>query len=251
MKIKQLKPKGYIIYDGQSQIDGLPIVVIALEDSKNNKTGKMLQTLIVRKDIDPITASRTGADYSICGSCIHRGVPHNGSKGGAKKRSCYVMLLMVLSVYKAYIKGNYKTMLGHKNIQSVGDNQFVRLGTYGDPAAVPSYIWESLLSNSKGHTAYSHQANIESADFRPDIFMRSADNLTEAKQAWQNGERTFRVTTNENDVVKGKEIICPATPEGGQKTNCIKCLLCSGNTKQAKSIAVVVHGAGKKHFATA
>jgi hypothetical protein len=241
----------YIIYEGQSLLDNKPIVVVAIPKSSNDKTGDMLQTIIMRSDIDPITASRTGEDYSICGSCVHRGVPHNGNRGGAKKRSCYVMLLMVLSVYKAYKKGNYKRIQGHDAIASIGLGLMVRLGTYGDPAAVPSYIWESLLSDAEGHTGYSHQANIEGADYRPDLTMRSADTLEEAQAAWARGERTFRVTANAKDIVQGKEIVCPASEEAGKRTTCKQCKLCSGNTIQAKSIVIMAHGTGSKHYATA
>lgn len=241
----------YIIHEGLSEIDNKPIVTIAIPKSSNVKTGAMLQTIIMRSDIDPITASRTGEDYSICGACIHRGKPHDGDSGGAKERSCYVMLLMVLSVYKAYKKGNYIHITGHDAITNIGEDIMVRLGTYGDPAAVPSYIWESLVSKAKGHTGYSHQANIASADYRPDLTMRSADTLEEAQQAWSKGERTFRVTTNVKDIVQGKEIVCPASEEAGKRTTCEKCKLCSGNTINAKSIVIMAHGAGSKHYATA
>ena len=42
------KPKGYIIYEGASLIDGKPIVEIAILSSKNVKTGNMIQTYILR-----------------------------------------------------------------------------------------------------------------------------------------------------------------------------------------------------------
>lgn len=241
----------YIIYEGPSLLDNKPIVVVAIPKSSNDKTGDMLQTIIMRSDIDPITASRQGEDFSICGNCIHRGVPHDGDSGGAKKRSCYVMLLMVLSVFNAYKRGNYRRLHGHEDISAIAIMLMVRLGTYGDPAAVPSYIWESLLSKAKGHTGYSHQANVDGADYRPDLTMRSADTLEEAQEAWARGERTFRVTTNVNDIVQGKEIACPASEEAGKRTTCDKCKLCSGNTINAKSIAIVAHGTGSKHYATA
>ena len=81
--------------------------------------------------------------------------------------------------------------------------------------------------------------------------MRSADTLEEAQQAWANGERTFRVTANVNDIVQGKEIVCPASEEAGKRTTCEQCKLCSGNTINAKSIVIMAHGAGSKHYATA
>jgi hypothetical protein len=241
----------YILYEGASLLDGKPIVVIGIPKSSNSKTGGMFQTIIMRSDIDPITASRLGEDFSVCGNCVHRGVPHTGKTGGAKKRSCYVMLLMVLSVYKKYKAGGYTKITGHTNIAYVGRDLIIRLGAYGDPAAVPSYIWESLLSEASGHTGYSHQANLAGADYRPDLTMRSADTLEEARQAWANGERTFRVTANANDIVQGKEIVCPASEEAGKRTTCEQCKLCSGNTISAKSIVIMAHGAGSKHYATA
>lgn len=247
----------YILYEGASLLDGKPIVVIGIPKSSNSKTGGMFQTIIMRSDIDPITASRLGEDFSVCGECVHRGVPHKGDSGGAKKRSCYVMLLMVLSVFKAYKKGNYKRVqpVGlqsmHDALADIGYGLVIRLGSYGDPAAVHGHIWDSLISKAKGRTGYSHQATLEGADYRPDLTMRSADTIQEAEQAWARGERTFRVTANVNDIVQGKEIMCPASEEAGRRTTCEQCKLCSGNTINAKSIAIVVHGTGSKHYATA
>ena len=60
---------GFIIYEGRSAIDRAPIVVIltGLKPSKNSKTGAMLQTWILRADMHPLEALRTGADRAICG----------------------------------------------------------------------------------------------------------------------------------------------------------------------------------------
>jgi hypothetical protein len=118
----------------------------------------------------------------------------------------------------------------------------VRLGTYGDPAAVPSYIWESLISEATGHTAYSHQSNMPNADTRPDFMMVSADNEQQARHEWSNGNRTFRVIKSTHEVVLGSEILCPASKEAGFKTTCAKCGLCGGSSVKAKSIAIVDHG---------
>ena len=66
----------YLLYDGPSRLDRAPIIVLATgidTPSKNQKTGPMVQTYILRKDISPSEAVRSGADYSICGNCIHRG----------------------------------------------------------------------------------------------------------------------------------------------------------------------------------
>ena len=246
------KPTGYVIYDGPSLADGKPIVVIATIKSGNSKTGNMIQTYIIRKDIDPRLANKTGEDFSICGYCPHRGIarPDDPNAKLAKNRTCYVRIDQgVLIVYKAFHRGIYPVAYGHNAIAAIGQGRVVRLGTYGDPAIVPSYVWESLLSLADSWTGYSHQSGLANADFRPDLTMHSADSLEDAKLAWSKGNRTFRIVANVKDIVKGKEILCPASEEAGRRTTCNVCKLCKGNTIAAKSIAIPAHGNGAKNFA--
>lgn len=231
----------FVIYEGPSLIDGKPIVAIAQVKSGNRKTGDMVQTWILRSDIDPITASRLGEDSSICGDCPHKGIPNpKAPKGWAKGRTCYVNLLFAPNgVYKAYKRGVYSVMQGHDNIRAIGLLRGVRLGSYGDPMAVPQYIWESLCSGAEYVTAYTHQSNT-----MPHLVMTSADNAQQAKQAWERGERTFRVVST-TDSLMSNEVLCPASDEAGNRTQCASCKLCGGNSKQAKSVAIVAHGASK------
>jgi hypothetical protein len=230
--------KSFIIYDGPSLIDGQPIVAIAQVKSGNRKTGDMVQTWILRSDIDPITASRTGADISICGDCPHKGKPSDKETGWAKDRSCYVNLLFAPNgVYKAYKRGSYPVAQGHEAIRAIGLGLGVRLGSYGDPQAVPEYIWRSLTSAAEFVTAYTHGQNT-----MPDMIMTSADNATQAESAWDRGERTFRVISALDKLMKGREVLCPASDEAGNKATCASCKLCGGNSVKAKSIAIVAHG---------
>ena len=60
-----------IVYQGPSAIDGRPIVVIltglkARRGSKNAKTGTLVQSWILRADVEPHTAVKTGDDASVC-----------------------------------------------------------------------------------------------------------------------------------------------------------------------------------------
>lgn len=240
-----------VIYRGPSLLDGAPIVAIAVVSGHNRKTGKMVQTYILRSDIDPMAANKSGADYSICGNCPHRGVPTTDpNRKTAERRSCYVTLLHgVRVVFDAFRRGVYGELSGHAAIAGIGEGLMVRLGTYGDPSAVPSYVWESLVSRAKGHTAYSHQANVPGADFRSDMFMQSVDSLAEARSAWQSGRRTFRVVSSVSDIERRSEVLCPASAEAGQRTTCAACGLCGGTAVKAKSIAIPVHGGGRVHFA--
>ena len=243
--------KSAIIYRGPSLIDGAPIVVIAIDSARNTKTGRMVQTYILRADMDPRDASKSGADASICGTCPHRGAPTDDPKAKqAKGRSCYVLLGQgVLISYRAMLRGVYPEVTGHAAIAAIGAGKLVRLGTYGDPAAVPSYIWESLISEAAGHTAYSHQAATSGADFRPAYMMQSADSEADARAAWEQGRRTFRVVKSVADIVNGREILCPASKEAGRRVTCSQCKLCGGASVPGKSIAIPDHGPQRKRAA--
>ena len=225
--------KSAIIYNGPSLLDGQPIVVIATYSNRNTKTGHVVQTYILRSDINPLEASKTGADFSICGNCPMRGeVTTDPNRKIAKGRKCYVNLGQgVLIVFKSFLRGVYKP----GDPRTMGRGRFVRVGTYGDPAAVPQRVWELLLSDADGFTAYTHQK-----PWRPEIAMQSADSHAEAVMHWEENRRTFRVIADLGDLDKANETLCPASKEMGRRVQCAECRLCAG-FKQAKSIAIVEH----------
>lgn len=254
------KATGFILWEGASLLDGAPIVVIATIGSRNIKTGKMVQTWILRADVDPLTANRTGQDFSICGNCPLRGQANPGKLSGtADNRGCYVQIGQApASVYRTYKAGKYPKAIVYGNLYfpswvastggfCIGYGLTVRLGAYGDPAAVPGEVWERLTKHAKGWTGYTHQTETPGADARLDYCMVSADSEQQARQAWRKGYRTFRIVSDISQVIRGSEVICPATSEGGNKATCADCRLCTGTSKVGKSVAVVAHGAGKKH----
>ena len=231
--------KAGIIYKGQSLLDGKPIVAIATYSDRNTKTGKVLQTYIIRADISPLEASKSGEDFSICGDCKFRGTPTTDPvRKQAVKRDCYVNLGQGPTiVFKSYMRGVYPMANNRADRTDLGFGRVVRIGTYGDPAAVPSWVWDQLLTGCESHLAYSHQSG-----FRPDIAMQSADTEAQAVAHWNNGARPFRVITDIGDLVKGKEILCPASKEAGRRVQCNACKLCGGTSiKASKSIAIVQH----------
>lgn len=235
---KQSKIKSGILWQGNSLIDGSPIVCIAVAQSSNSKTGNMVQTYIIRSDIDPITANRTGLDYAICGNCPHRGVADTTKESGlATGRSCYVNLGQgVLQVYKGFVSGRYP-VLSQSDIKSMVQDRMVRIGTYGDGAAVPAEVWQSIKEHAQGVTAYTHQGLHQDSHF-----MVSADSLSVAQSAWNIGKRTFRIVQDYTEK-QANEVICPSS----KGVQCNDCGLCDGS-KQAKSVVIQVHGIGQKHF---
>lgn len=236
-----------IIYEGPSELTGDPIVAIATSGSKNRKTGDMIQVWILSQDMDPLTANRTGADRAICGSCPLKGKTTDKSTGTASERVCYVLLQNApLAVWRKYKAGGYERA---RSLVKFGAGKKIRLGAYGDPAALPIQVVDQLLKHAITWTGYTHQIadlDYERAEFFKSKIMVSCETVDQARNVWASGGRSFRMI-NSIDQLDPNEIICPATPEGGGRAQCDTCGLCKGSTLTARSIAVLAHGNGAKH----
>jgi hypothetical protein len=132
------------------------------------------------------------------------------------------------------------------------DGRSLRIGSYGDPAAVPFYVWAMLLGVVKNWTGYTHQWHTDIDNRFKNIVMASVDNDVEKTDANNAGWRTFRVTPVNATSYAKNEIGCPAAEENGKKTTCENCGLCSGmkfgRNKNVKNVAIVAHGRSKKRF---
>lgn len=225
---------GAILYKGPSLLDGAPIVVIATglaHSSANRKTGDMIQTYILREDMEPTAAVKLGADSTICGQCPHRG------SGNGKERTCYVNVGQgPLAVYRAYKRGLYAVA----DSVEVGKKRIVRLGSYGDPAAVPVSIWTQLTAECVGFTGYTHCWR-NAPDLR-ELCMASADSIDDAKEAQAMGWRTFRVAMPCDNPKLDNEVRCPASAEMGKKLTCSECLACGGADGRKGSVVIQAHG---------
>lgn len=228
-----VQPKAAILWEGASLLDGAPIVLIATTSSKNTKTGRMVQTWILRADTLATDAIHSGHDESICGECPKRGEIVGGRNVG---RTCYVKVFQApRSVSAKYLRGGYDIA----DPREFGRGRMVRVGSYGDPAAVPSEVWRHLVSEARGWTGYTHQWRW--SDLR-DICMASVDNLREREIAQAYGWRTFRVARKGSTTIARRgEIVCPASKEAGAKTTCAKCSLCRGASDAIPSIAIMEH----------
>lgn len=234
---------GIILWEGASALDGQPIVVIATgigKASRNEKTGDMVQTWIMRADIEPHLAVKTGADASVCGEC-----PHRPTLGG----SCYVKTFQApLSIFRAYQRGVYRRA-SVEELASIGEGRMVRLGSYGDPAAAPFHMWQALVSRAAGVTGYTHQWRTANPAFRT-IVMASVDSFAEGLEARAADWRTFRIRTADEALEAKREFVCPASKEAGERTNCASCKACGGLDAKAKASPVIIaHGATARRFA--
>ena len=232
-----------ILWEGASMIDGKPIVVIAVgfgaKGSTNVKTGEMIQTYILRADVAPLDALKSGEDASICGDCKHR--HQYGPEGDiTASRTCYVDVTKApTSVFRAFSRNRYARI---RIDNAPFSGKLVRLGTYGDPAAVPFEVWCKILLGAKGHTGYTHQWKTGDQRLRS-IVMASCDSMAELALARSGGWRSFIVTASDYvGKIKGAAT-CPASEEGGRKLTCATCLACHGaGSRQRGDIAIRLHG---------
>ena len=226
------------VYDGPSLLDGERIVVLASgfrRESQNTKTGDMIQTWILRYDIAPHEAQKTGADGSVCGACPLRPLLY---KAAGQDKRCYVKTYQApLTVWKAH---KDLEVCPPERVKKLVEGKKVRRGSYGDPAAVPLWVWEMLDAGAGGDTGYTHQWR--SAVKLSTFTMASVHTASEARLAQAFGFRTFRVL-GQDEKPTPDEVLCPASKEAGNRTTCARCGLCSGSKPgdYRKNVAIYAH----------
>ena len=236
-----MKSNGVILWEGASLIDGQPIVVIAtglIKKSGNEKTGAMIQTFILRQDIHPSLALKSGDDKSVCGDCPKR--PSTFVSRGQGDRPCYVDVgKSVAAVFRCYAKGNYPRATPAEAAELFAGRK-LRLGSYGNPSAAPYDLWSTVAAKTASRTGYVH--NWRTADSRwPCLVMASVETVPEAIEARKLGYRLFR-TRFAHEPLLDREVACPASKEAGFKTTCFDCSACGGRSAKAKAdIAIILH----------
>jgi hypothetical protein len=117
------------------------------------------------------------------------------------------------------------------------------MGSYGDPAAVPYYVWLGLVGLCDGHTGYTHQVDHDCFDLKLLEFCQvSVDTVSQFKKVQDLNCGTFRVVPKGGKLLP-TEVMCRNESHG---TTCIDCGLCNG-TSQHK-IAIHVHGQREGRF---
>jgi hypothetical protein len=208
-----------------------------MDASENGKTGAMVQTFIMRRDIAPHEALKTGDDSSVCGDCPLRPI----NKGATR---CYVRVYQApLSVWNAYHRGRYAAPgvdFEGALLPELFAGLSFRIGSYGDPAAIPSSMENSNAPRQEPHGIHSPMAQARGAGLKG-LCMASADSESDVADAMAKGWRTFRVRKHDAPTL-ATESICPASKEGGQRTQCDTCGLCKGATIAARNIVIADHG---------
>lgn len=229
---------GRILYEGLSPYNGKPFACIVTgltEPTSNDKTGEgLLQTWILFRDIKPNEAFKV-KEYgeTVCGDCVHAQYNKPKENGYAP---CYVRTYHApRAVWSCWRNGS-----GYDHI---GDdwhllrNKGLRLGSFGDPAMVPSWVWDKALKEvyqdakpkERRHTGYSHQWRKDFAQGLKGLVMASADGMKDYNDAELTGWKPFLVR-KANQPMPAGSVVCPASAEAGKKVTCSQCHACNGST---------------------
>jgi hypothetical protein len=226
-----------IAWRGVSELDGTtPIVVVftgLAGGSKNTKTGPAVQAHVLVDRALPHVAAKLGLDRAICGDCPRRRTASRGS-------TCYVSLAFEYTkIGKKLVEETY-TVLERPGEAVSG--RFVRVGAYGDPAAVPIAFWMDVVGRADGWTAYTHQWR--HAHALRAIAMASVESPEENREAKAAGWRTYRIRPplpGEGFTLARHESMCPASVEAGKTTTCAECRRCSGLASPGRDVAIIDH----------
>jgi hypothetical protein len=230
-----------VAWRGPSAFTGEPIQLILTGldlDSENAKTGPMVQASIIRQDGMPVPDFGTERERAICGDCPLRGCREDGA--WVEKRICYTK-------WDPFLLGQH--MAGYEMRSPVEARlacagKPVRVGTYGDPAAVPWEVWLEILAEVPTWTGYTHAWR--TCDQRlKQILMASVETVDGYLDAMAKGWRTFRARLRSMPSFP-HEIRCPA--ETPKRLKCVQCQLCAGQGRTAKNIVIVAHGQGASHL---
>jgi hypothetical protein len=247
-------PNGAVLWEGPSLIDGRPVAAVITglwRNSDNAATGPMLQTWVLRTDVDPNRAVRLGWDKSVCGDCPLRGRKRGE---GFDTRRCYVLPHQApLNIWKQMASGRYQAAgvgQGGEYPRRLVDRvrgRSLRIGSYGDPAAVPWWVWSALVEAQgpgAARTGYTHQWR--TCDRRLQQFvMASTESPLDTHRARALGWKTFRVRMPEDQLMPS-EFWCPKDRDEDRLT-CEECGACRGGmfTGQ-KTPSTRAHGSAPK-----
>ena len=246
MKAEQ---SGALIWSGRSRLDAsAPIAVLVTWTSSNVGTGPMAQTWILRTDMHPIDAIRSGTDRAVCPEACGLRVTAPGRASGDPL--CYAAggrtALSLGGMYDAIKADRYPHLTPREAARRLTGLP-LRMAAYGDPAAPPASVHAEIVRYTSGHTGYTHAPELAPA--LRGLIMASADTLDDAEFRQAQGWRTYGVrrvdAQGQPEAAPKGAIVCPKSSEAGKRLTCSQCLLCDGTDgRSAKSIVIADHSAG-------
>lgn len=252
---------GVVLYEGPSLYDGAPIAVILtclVNPSRNEKTGAEGQCYVLRTDMSPGDARRSGSDGSVCNGCPLRPALLGG---------CYVNGMGLASVYKAYHAGRYENPFRFEGadrgrswrrvMSSVMMSRWdLRFGTYANMSAAPFGVMESavrlVVATERKWACYLSDWKTCDQRFRA-FAMASVQSVEDAVLAHELGWRFYlSLLPEEAEMALGKlralgisPSKCPYDRNDPRSPQCVDCGLCDGKKSRVdarSSIWCEAHG---------
>lgn len=269
-----------VVWRGVSMIDGkTPIMAVLTFKSDNEKLTaggnatataaqviaqaqqpRIAQLWIFVEGQHPLDSIKSGQDAAICGNCPHRYSYDTNGQPLAGSRTCYVSTHGGMpSVWRgAYQKP--VTAISDPILRAVLSVCFLRIGAYGDPAALPYELVNELAAiagqklpalRSKS-VGYSHAWRTCDQRFRS-LLMASCDTQEDVRSAVALGWRPFfapldgaNVAAKSTKIADASLTLClSANEREGATVACWQCGLCDGRKNdedERNGIAIPTHG---------
>lgn len=230
---------GSILWEGPSRINGDTIRVLVTglnRPSQNPKTGPIPQVSYL-PNMHALDALKSGTIESVCGDCplYPRGAELFGAP--AVGRTCYVNLAPIGNATRDIAAGKYPRRALQRRRGAI------RLGSFGDPAAVPVEVNRQILSRVEKWTGFTRRwRHLGAAAPEREFLMASTLSPAEAAEAQALGWRTYRVLLP-NEAPAANEIMCPYYTK---EITCERCGLCCGTARNAKNITAPAHAPGRE-----
>ena len=225
---------GYILHRGMT--NGKSFVAIATLESRNVKTGNMVQIWFLLEHTSPIDGVKSGLDAStICQDC-----PFASGNG------CYVEVGRAPTMVWKKFKACGYPELNPCDYSRVFSGRKIRFGAYGNPTLLPLSIVKAIASVSNGWTGYFHdwKTNPLAKEYAQ-YFMASTETESSYRLAKSLNYRVFHVSP----VQPADTLECLSETKQMQ---CADCKLCSGLAKsRLPSIWINPHGSKKSKASNA
>ena len=225
---------GYILHRGMT--NGKSFVAIATLESRNVKTGNMVQIWFLLEHTSPIDGVKSGLDAStICQDC-----PFASGNG------CYVEVGRAPTMVWKKFKACGYPELNPCDYSRVFSGRKIRFGAYGNPTLLPLSIVKAIASVSNGWTGYFHdwKTNPLAKEYAQ-YFMASTETESSYRLAKSLNYRVFHVSP----VQPADTLECLSETKQMQ---CADCKLCSGLSKsRLPSIWINPHGSKKSKASNA
>jgi len=228
-----IRPSSIVAWRGSSAYDGSPIQLVVSNlrrPSGNAKTGPdVVQSWILRSDVEPHVAVRDGRDVAVCGPC-----PLRHGQG------CYVQIHQApLGVYR-WARRQRVDYLGAVDAL-VRTPRMVRWGSYGDVGSIPREYLEPLLHAADGiggHACYTQAWRRPGNEWLQRWAMASTYGHHETALAIGMGWRPFAAHAGKTTPVDTRP--CPSL----RGLTCQQCRACDGHASGRRGgVAIPAHGA--------